>query len=231
VIRGPSGIAIADFVDDKPGDLSRYGLDRPWGEVRVSDKANTIGFLFGGDMTPEKVYFMIRGRPGLYSVEKSLLAFMDQKPLDMVERFAFIVSIDDVDRIDFTAGGKTHVMTMSRAAKKAETEGQEDEIVTTFTLDGKVVEDSSFRKLYQSLIGVQIAGEAPKASAAAPEIIERFILNKGSEREVRVAFAPYDRDFYTVTLNGKTEFVAERGMLAPVLQKLDILLNGGTIEN
>ena len=107
LIKGTQGITISDFVDDTPKDLSKYGLARPWGEAVVRDKSNTVDFLFGGQTADgTKTYFMIKDQPSVMTVDTSALSFMTTKPFDIVDKFAFIPNIDDVDRIEVTAGGK-----------------------------------------------------------------------------------------------------------------------------
>jgi hypothetical protein len=225
-IKGPQSITIEGFGEDNPKDLSKYGLARPWGEALVRDKSNTIDFLFGSDAGESMSWFMIKGQPVVYKTYTSSLSFMDSKPFDLVDKFTFIPGIDDVDRVDISANGAVHVLTISRVTKKAEKAGDPDEVVATYTVDGQNAVEDNFKHFYQSLIGLQVEGEVQKVVPDRPEVAVKFTLNKGAKRVVRVDYAPYDRDFDAIFLDGISEFALTKGQLSAMLAKLDVLLAG-----
>ncbi len=225
-IKGPQGITIEGFGEANPKDLSKYGLDRPWGEALVRDKSNTIDFLFGGDAGQSMTWFMIKGQPVVYKTYTSSLSFMASKPFDLVDKFTFIPNIDDVDRLDISAGGATHVLTISRVTKKAEKAGEQDQVVATYTVDGKSAVEDNFKHFYQAVIGLQVEGEVQKTVPDNPEVSVKYTLNKGSPRTVRVDYAPYDRDFDAIFIDGVNQFALTKGQLSAMLAKLDLLLKG-----
>jgi hypothetical protein len=229
-IKGPQAIAISDFIEDNPRDLSRYGLDRPWGEAVVRDKANVMDFLFGAAMDGSRTYFMIKGRPIVYAVETSNLSFMNTKAFDLVDKFSFIPNIEDVDRIDITAAGVTHKLTLSRTTKKAEKAGDPDEVVTAYTANGKSVEEDSFKKFYQQLIGLMVEGEVTRPVIEKPEVSVRFFMNKGSSKSVLVTYTPYDRDFDAIFIDGRSEFALTRAQLTKMLATLEVLARGDKVS-
>jgi hypothetical protein len=227
-IKGPTQIQISDFVDDNPKSLAPYGLDRPWGEVTVRDKANTLTLEFGADKGKDKTCFKISGSPAVYTVDKSYLSFMDTKPFNLVEPFVFIPNILDVDRIDIRTGSVSHVLAMARTeGKKTQEAGEsKEESPTVYTADGKPVLESNFKKFYQILIGLLAAGDLEKKTSGAPELTVTYHLNKGETREVTVSFLPYDQDFDAVLLNGKQNFAMAKSQLQPVYSGLEKLLRG-----
>ncbi len=225
-IKGPQAITIEGFGEDNPKELSKYGLARAWGEAVVRDKANTIDFLFGGDAGSGQTWFMIRGQPTVYKTNTSSLAFMDSKPYDLVDKFTFIPNIDDVDRLDIAAAGAVHLLTITRTTKKAEKAGDPDEVIAAYTVDGKTAEESNFKQFYQALIGLQVEGEVLKAVQNRPEVSVTYTLNKGTPRKVRIDYAPYDRDFDAIFIDGTNEFALTKGQLTSMLAKLDQLIKG-----
>jgi hypothetical protein len=231
IIKGTQGVTVADFVADNPGDLSKYGLSRPWGEAIVRDKSNTIRFLFGAETADGKTYFMVKGQPGVMTVETSSLSFMSTQPFDVVDKFAFIPNIDDVDRIDITAAGATSVLTIKRTTRKAEKAGDPDEVVAAYTVNGKSAEEKSFKAFYQHLIGLQVEGEVSHRVPDSPELTVKYTLNKGTKKTVRVDFAPYDRDFDAVFIDGVNEFALTKGQLKEMLIRFDQLLKGQPVSD
>jgi hypothetical protein len=226
LLKAPQAIAIESFVADAPSDLGRYGLGRPWGEALVRDKANAITFLFGARKNDTETYFMIKGQPTVYSVTTSSLSFMDTKPFDVVDKFIFIPNIDQVDRIDITVAGTKHVLAISRTTKKAEKAGEADEVVATYTVDGKPAVEKYFKTFYQSIIGLLADGEVRRQVPDAPDVSVRYTLNQGPSKTVTLDYAPYDRDFYAIFMDGKSVFALTRGQLDAMRAKLDLLLKG-----
>lgn len=231
LLKAPQGVSIEGFVADDPPDLARYGLARPWGEALVRDKANSIDFLFGAQKDDTQTYFMIKGRPTVYSVATSSLSFMSTKPFDIVDKFIFIPNIDQVDRIDITVDGKTHVLGISRTTQKAEKAGEQDKIVAAYSMDGKPAVEEYFKKFYQSVIGLLADGEVRRQVPDVPEVSVRYTLNQGPSKTVTLDYAPYDRDFYAIFLDGKSVFALTRGQLNAMRAKLDLLLKGEPVSD
>jgi Domain of unknown function (DUF4340) len=231
LIKGPQGIAIESIVADSPADLARYGLARPWGEALVRDKANAITFLFGAQKNDTETYFMIKGQPTVYSVTTSSLLFMDTKPFDIMDKFIFIPNIDDVDRMDITVGGVKHVLAITRTVQKAAKAGEEDKVTPAYSMDGKPAVEEYFKKFYQSVIGLQADGEVRRQVPDAPDIVVKFAMNKGPSKTVTVDYAPYDRDFYAIFMDGKSVFALTRGQMDSVRTKLDLLLKGQPVTD
>jgi len=230
VIKGAQSVSISDFAEEPVKGLDAYGLARPRAEVIVRDKSNTIDYIFG-DQKGTQTWFALRGQPGVYLVDTSSLDFLKTKPFDIVDKFTFIPNIEDVDRMDITAGGKTHTLVITRTTKKAAKPGDPDVVTAAYTADGKTVEEDSFKKFYQSLIGLQLEGEMAKRVPNAPEVSVTFSLNKGEVKTVRVDYAPYDRDFDAVFLNGVGEFALTKGQLTAMLAKLDLLIAGKKVTD
>lgn len=230
VIKGAQSVSISDFAEEPVKGLDAYGLARPRAEVIVRDKSNTIDYIFG-DQKGTQTWFALRGQPGVYLVDTSSLDFLKTKPFDIVDKFTFIPNIEDVDRMDITAGGKTHSLVITRTTKKADKPGDPDVVTAAYTADGKTVEEDSFKKFYQSLIGLQLEGEMAKRVPNAPEVSVTFSLNKGEVKTVRVDYAPYDRDFDAIFLNGVGEFALTKGQLTAMLAKLDLLIAGKKVTD
>ncbi|MGA2380947.1 MAG: DUF4340 domain-containing protein [Spirochaetia bacterium] len=230
VIKGAQSVSISDFAEEPVKGLDAYGLARPRAEVIVRDKSNTIDYIFG-DQKGTQTWFALRGQPGVYLVDTSSLDFLKTKPFDIVDKFTFIPNLEDVDRMDITAGGKTHTLVITRTTKKAAKQGDPDVVTAAYTADGKTVEEDSFKKFYQSLIGLQLEGEMAKRVPNAPEVSVTFSLNKGEVKTVRIDYAPYDRDFDAIFLNGVGEFALTKGQLRAMLAKLDLLIAGKKVTD
>lgn len=223
VLTSINNLAIEEFIEDGVEDLAKYGLEEPSLELIAKDKENTIHLLFGDEYGENKIYFKTPDSNSVYGMKKSNIEFTDLKPFELVEKFAFIVNIDDVDKVVVEGRGKTHTLTLSRETKKAENEDQEDELVTTYMVNGKEVEEEAFKKTYQSIIGILVDAENSKQLEENPEIKTTFYLNKGTNREIHVNYVPYDNDFYAVFRSGKAEFIVNKEAVHKMLDKVEEL--------
>lgn len=225
-LQGLVSLSIDDFVVDSPASLSPYGLASPWAEFSVKDKAgSTLAVQFGAARPDGMRYFRLAGRPAVYALSQAKLAFLVQPVFDLAEKFVFIPSIDDVDALEITAGGRTRVYALSRQTGPA-AEGEEPEVVTSFTLDGKPLEDGQARKLYQRVIGLLVEGEAPRAPGGSPVVVTRFRMNKGAAGEVTVRYVDFDRDFYAVFVAGACDFLISKGQVGGMLAALAQVVEG-----
>jgi hypothetical protein len=225
-VKGPAGLSIGGFVDDAPRDLSRYGLSKPWAELLVRDKSNTLNLAFGADKDANDLYFMIVGKPSVYTMGKDLVSFLYTPPFELVGKFAFIPNIDQVDRIEIASRGKTHILTLVRTVKKAVKEGDTDETVTAYTADGKSVEESVFKSFYQEIIGLIAEGEIKRNAVGSPELTVRYFTNAGDLRENIILYIPYNTDFYAISVNGKQSFAISKSQVSAMLAAMDKFLAG-----
>jgi hypothetical protein len=226
LIKGPQQIQISSFVNDAPRELSQYGLAHPQYDLMVRDKSNTLDFLIGSQDGKDKTYFMLRGEPNVYATDASSLSFLKTTAWDIADKFVFIPNIDDVDRMEISNAGITHALAIARVTKKAEKKGETDTVEATYTVDSRTVDESSFKAFYQQLIGIQLEGETTRSVPQTPDVTARFFLNKGPSKAVTVLYAPYNRDFDEVFVDGKGGFALTRQQLTTMLSKLDALAKG-----
>jgi hypothetical protein len=212
--------AIDKFVEDNVKDWARYGLASPSAELFMQDDKNTLHLYFGDRTRDGKdVYFRVAGQDSAYAMSADRLDFLDIKPFKLVDKFAFIVNIDNVDKVRVQGPGLDMTLSMTRATKKVKNdEGKEtDEVVTTYFAQGKEVKEDPFKKVYQSLIGLFIEGENKAPKHLAPEVTMTYTLNKGRQRVHTIEYTPHDVDFYEVYVDGKTEFLMSRQQIANML--------------
>ncbi len=219
-------LRIDEFVEDNPKDLNKYGLVNPSAELVVKDEKTTLHLYFGNSKDDGKIYFKLADAPAVYAVDKGKTEFFKTKPFDLLFKFAYIENIDYMDKIVIEGNGKTHELTLIREKKEAEKAEEEDEIETTFLVNGKKVEDDPFRKFYQVLIGLLVEGENDKKLKEEPEVKTTFYLNKKDEPKVVVSYVPYNPDFYAVFINSEAEFLINRDQVQKMLKELELLAAG-----
>lgn len=225
-LKGLPNLVIKDFADDNPTDLSVYGLDKPVMQFIIKDSANTLDLAFGNTLDDGTIYFKTADSDAVYTMDKAQLDFMNTKPMEIMERFSYIVNIDSVDKVVIEGKGKTHTLTMTRATEKAAKEGEKDKVITTYFLDGEEKKEDAFKDFYQSLIGTYVDTDKTHEPQGEAEVKLTYYLNRGAERKVIVEYVPYDRDFYSLVLKGESEseFLVARNRIDWVFEDLDVLI-------
>ena len=227
IVEAVPNLVIRDFINDHPEDLSAYGLDEPSRRLTIRDKETTMDLIFGNDTEDGvAIYFQIAGADNVYSMTKPLINFMDTPSFALVEKFAFIVNIDHVDRVIVEGNGRRHNITLTRQTVAAEEEGEEDEEITIFRVDGKEMEEKPFKRYYQALIGLLVDTENFHEPDEPASVRTTYYLNRGPRRQIVIEYKPFDRDFYSVVREGTAEFLISRHRLDRMFEELDLLIQG-----
>ncbi|MDR1262788.1 MAG: DUF4340 domain-containing protein [Oscillospiraceae bacterium] len=170
----------------------------------------------GNQKNDAQTYVRVGDDPAVYLMDSAVLSFLSNVTAPMlVDRFANIINIQKVDAIEISGMGLDERAEISRQPSVKEDgtprlDGNGKQMTDdTFTLNGEPADDSTFRKLYQIIIGTRVDGVIPegKAPAAdtAAELTVRYTLNEVRETET-IEYLPYDADYYAVRRNGETLF-------------------------
>ena len=199
---------VSEYVEEKPSDLSKYGLDKPSYALDFSTaKAGAFKLLLGDEKTKgSELYAMLDGGNDVFVIDSTAYTFLDKPLTEIVEVFAYIVNIDQVKEIELTMDGKTTKMTVD-VYKDAE--GKTDNDKDKFTIDGMDAsgkdenDDQPFRKFYQDLIGIGLDEiDVNGQPAGDPEISIKYTL-KSAPGTMKVDFISKDANYYYVVRNGE----------------------------
>ena len=223
--QGISTIRIQDYVEDDPSavSLSDYCLDPPQAEFIVEDNENRVHLLFG-KKEEDKIYFKEAEGTAIYTTRDYYTTFLDAEPFSLVDKFAFIVNIEDVDEIHLEGLGKKYHLRIKRVEPVAEGE----DAPALYFFNEEEVEEQPFKELYQKIIQPQIDTDYQGNLTEKPEFQILYTFNKGDEKEYRVSFVPYDVDFYALFRNGVSEFLVNRDQVKFLLDALDAFEKGTT---
>jgi len=206
MLEAVASLTVTDFVEDKPADLSKYGLDKPsysLGFKTADGKAYKL--IMGAEKTKgSDIYVKLDGKDEVYLMDISAFTFLDKPLKEIVDVFAYIVNIDQVKKIDLTMDGKTTTMTLD---VYTDAEGKTDVDKDKFTVNGKDAsgkddkDKQPFRTFYQSLIGISLDEvDVNGTPAGAPEISINYTLKNGT---MKVDYISKDANYYYVVRNGE----------------------------
>ncbi len=247
-------LQIKDFVSDKPTSLAPYGLDKPDYEISVKAKVKetvkekegekevekeiqkdvALHLLIGKEAAktgPEweknRVFAKLKDSPTVFLLE-DIRSDISVKPFDLIDKFAFIINIDKVDKLQIEYLGTRHTGEIKRekvTVTEKDKDGKEtrkEETRETFLFDGKEVKENKFKDLYQNCIGLVIEGEIPPGSKAAgkAELTLEYHLNDPVGKIQRVQYLPFNRDFSALSREGVVEFLVSKRQVEKIAESL-----------
>ena len=206
MLEALTSVTVTEFVEEKPADLSIYGLDKPsyTFDFKTTD-GKAYKLVMGAERTKgREIYAKMGDKDEVFVMDISAFTFMDKPLKEIVDVFAYIVNIDQVKKIDLTMDGKTTAMTID---VYTDAEGKTDTDKDKFTVDGKDAsgkdekDKQPFRTFYQSLIGISVDEiEINGTPVGDPEISINYTLKTGS---MKVDYISKDANYYYVVRNGE----------------------------
>jgi hypothetical protein len=144
----------------------------------------------------------MEGNPAIFTIDSSALTFVDVPLIDLIDTFAYIPSIYDVEKLVIEMDGRVDVLLIDAS----QTEGYEEK----YYLNDKKIEGednvSLFKKYYQGAIGIsgdKIDLSAVPSGKAFAKLT--YTLKKASpDKTVTVELVPTNDGYgYYLLKNGK----------------------------
>ena len=203
-----AGTRVDEFIEEKPADLSKYGLDKPSYALDFgTTTAGAFKLLLGDEKVKgSEMYAKLDGKDEVFTIDSTAYNFLDKPLKEIIDVFVYLVKIDQVTGIDLTMDGKTDTMKLDVYKDK---DGKSDSDKDKFTFNGKDASGKNaddkqpFREFYQALIGigldeVDLSGAAPADSN--PEISVKYTLK---DRTMKVDLVSKDDEYYYAFRNGE----------------------------
>jgi hypothetical protein len=209
VLEALQYLQIYAFVDDTPTSLAPYGLDRP-GRLYIETPGETVDILFGKSEYGMH-YAKIAGNDSVFILE-GLDGIISATPFSLIDKFAMIHYIDNVDSITVTGEGRTVTATLQGKGEDA-----------IFHLDGRRAEDKAFRVFYQAVIGLLIDAEhtGPVTRGEGTDFVVEYKLNTPAGVTASIRLIPSDRNFYILERGGAREFRIARTQVRRMFDEAD----------
>jgi len=194
---------VSEYVEENPQDMDKYGLSKPSYVLEFETSEGKTRLLMGQESKENsEIYVMQEGGNEVCTISLDPFTFLDKPLKEIVEVFAFITNIWDVDKIVVEMDGYT-------ANCELQTDPDKDTDNDKFFLNGKdasMKDENSrqpFRAYYQSLIGVTLSELEPDANPSGEAEITFTYYRKVEPNVMKVEFIPKDDHYYYVKRNGK----------------------------
>jgi hypothetical protein len=207
MIEALVGTAVSEYVEEKPSDLGKYGLADP---AYVFDFATSSGkykLLLGNEKEKgSTIYAKLDGMDDVFTISESAFTFLDKPLKEIIDVFAYIVNIDQVNKIELTMDGQTNTFELETYKDK---DGKTDTDKDKFKMNGKDAsmkdkdDKQPFRAFYQALIGIGLDEiDTSTVSMGTPDITIKYYL-KSAPGTMQVDFVSKDSNYYYVFRNGQ----------------------------
>lgn len=177
------------------------------------------------DDTEENYYVSIQGEKGIYRMSADLIdGLVTINAFDMLCKTPYKANVDTLQEIVLTQNGKTHKITMRKEEVKNAISENNLPVYNYFVqLDGKDVEDETFRTAYYNVFDeLQYRGAVDKKDAkASGKKAVQTIKIKTDDRELTLKFLPWDGvNFYRIEVDGECLFTVDKNVADKVFTKL-----------
>ena len=194
---------VVNYTEDKPADLSKYGLDKPSYAFEVDTGTAKTRLLLGSESkTAGEIYAKFENTNEVFTLSTEVYNFLDKPLKEIVEVFAYLVNISDVNTMTVEIDGKT----IKSDIQTDKDDKDKDKFVVN-GIDVSALKDENdgqyFRKFYSAVIGVTLSEiETGVKPSGTPEITFTYNL-KTAPGTMKVEFIPKDARSYYVLRNGE----------------------------
>ena len=233
VLEHIQNLQIYEFIDDNPASLVPYGLDQP-ARIYISSitdvqppangQQQSLDLLLGNSLNNGLRYAKLASKPGVFTVA-GIDRITSIKPFTLVDKFALLVDINDVNRVT-VRGGPQFLSAEIRGHEPKSGGGSSAGNDLIFFLNGRQAQDASFRRWYQSVIGLLFDAEIPGAFVQTDGTIItiEYELNIYPGASASMSLIPYNRDFYAVSQSGAAEFLISRNQVNRIWETADSVI-------
>jgi hypothetical protein len=181
-----SGLQMKSIAAAEATDLKKFGLEKPAATVRLGTGSSQATLLVGGK-AEDGVYARDASRPGVFTIEASLLDDLRKDPAEYRQKDLFDARSFNSTRLEIQRGGQSHTFEKTTSKNK---EGQDEQKWRQLTPQARDVDQSKLEALISTITGARASGfadPAKKPSLDKPEIVVAIKYDEG-RKEDRVTF-------------------------------------------
>lgn len=227
-----------EYLDQTAENMKACGLDDPFLRMTFKYGGQVYTLLLGNEIFEEAgesgtssapalanvtgYYAVMEGVPGIYSLAKESAPWYTFNVSDIISKRPISPYIYTVESITVTIPDGEYKFDIDGENKK-------------FYHGSDEVSGSEFKKLYQQLISSIGEEMYTEQTDKAPEVtvkfsyLSKYVDTYGTEEDV-LEFIPDDGRKYIINLNGRTVFKIREIFVSRLIENIDALLNGGTVN-
>jgi len=200
-----NNMKISGYASDN-GDFEAFGLgakDRYLSFKQPDGKTRTIYF---GSQKDGMYYVSVDNSDSIYSVEASMLPFVEAKPIDLADRHIKLVMKDSLSAINVKSADAVYDVKVSPEKNKS-------------SINGTVLDETEFsQNVFTAVCGL-VADDLYTGNCTEGEITVTFTRTDGTSD--RVEFSTLNDRYYAVSENGKSLFMIQKSRVEDMLRTLE----------
>ena len=179
--------------------------------------------IYVGDEAGDGSRYVTVDNKQIYTMSTDTLsAVIDKTPSDLWSLIVNYLSIKNLDQLQVTYGGATNTVNVSRETSKDD-DGNDKE-TTTYQLDGKEIESTTFTTFYNKLINM--AGQKRLTDAYTPATDPEMtaVFTDSDKNQTTVTFYTYDTNYYAAVVGNKV-FLVNKMTVKEIFNAYETLIN------
>jgi len=179
--------------------------------------------IYVGDEASDGSRYVTVDNKHIYTMSADTLsAVIDKAPSDLWSLIVNYLSVKNLDQLQVTYGGATNTVNVSRETSKDD-DGNDKE-TTTYQLDGKEIESTTFTTFYNKLINM--AGQKRLADAYTPATDPEMtaVFTDSDKNQTTVTFYTYDTNYYAAVVGNKV-FLVNKMTVKEMFNAYETLIN------
>lgn len=179
--------------------------------------------IYVGDEASDGSRYVTVDNKHIYTMSADTLsAVIDKAPSDLWSLIVNYLSVKNLDQLQVTYGGATNAVNVSRETSKDD-DGNDKE-TTTYQLDGKEIESTTFTTFYNKLINM--AGQKRLTDAYTPATDPEMtaVFTDSDKNQTTVTFYTYDTNYYAAVVGNKI-FLVNKMTVKEMFNAYETLIN------
>lgn len=179
--------------------------------------------IYVGDEASDGSRYVTVDNKHIYTMSADTLsAVIDKAPSDLWSLIVNYLSVKNLDQLQVTYGGATNTVNVSRETSKDD-DGNDKE-TTTYQLDGKEIESTTFTTFYNKLINM--AGQKRLTDAYTPATDPEMtaVFTDSDKNQTTVTFYTYDTNYYAAVVGNKV-FLVNKMTVKEMFNAYETLIN------
>lgn len=211
-VTGYTGVAYGREVLDQYGLLDAKGL--LYLKYKDDDVEHEFTLHIGNQDENGDYYVCLDGSDIVYLVRASLLdCLFNEEEAELESKLIHLINIELVSSIDTKIGKSEHEFTIKAGSKKDSSE--------YFMDDSKFEKESTFKSLYQSMIGIDFVKHLPKDTKINKESVFKLTFHLTDDRTISSEYFPLNENEYAVAVDGKVKFSCKKSTVDQVIEAIN----------
>lgn len=247
LFKNYANLSYEKCVDYHAEDLTTYGLDEPdavveikyFEETQTEDSSEDKDSKSTGKERNEYTYKLCIGskteegnyyvKPvdsdSVYTMSATYVTHMLKvTPFVYVNKNFQLVDLMSLNEMEVKVGKEDILLQIERT--KENEDDKEEKVI--YKINGDEVTKDTFTHIYQMSLALEYAAEIPEGKETNGEVKASFLFKRNSKEAPTVIsqLKAYDDTFYVVTVNGETNFLADKRIVDDLLTKIVKLAKG-----